>query len=51
MSKVNLVEVEVMEAMRGPGEKLDRYVEFHYWNGLLSFYGLGAIPTDRKEVG
>ena len=51
MSKVNLVEVEVMEAMRGPLENLDHYEELHYWNTLLSFYGLDAIPTNRKEMG
>lgn len=51
MSKINLVEVEVMEAMRGPVENLEHLEEFHYWNTLLSFYGLDAIPTTRKEVG
>ena len=48
--KLDLVEIEVMEAMRGPLENLDHYDEFHYWNTLLSFYGLDAIPTNRKEV-
>ena len=48
--KMDLVEVECMEAMRGPLENLDHYEEFHYWNILLSFYGLDAIPTNRKEV-
>ena len=51
MSKVNLVEIEMMEVMRGPIENLDHMEEFHYWNILLSFYGLDAIPTTRKEVG
>lgn len=51
MSKVNLVEVEMMEVIRGPVENLDHMEEFHYWNTLLSFYGLDAIPTNRKEVG
>lgn len=46
---VNLVDVECMEAMRGPEANLDYYNEFHYWNTLLSFYGLDAIPTYRKE--
>lgn len=50
MSKVNLVEVEMMEVARGPIENLDHMEEFHYWNTLLSFYGLDAIPTNRKEV-
>lgn len=49
--KLDLVEVEVLEAMCGPIENLDHYEEFHYWNTLLSFYGLDAIPTTRKEVG
>ena len=48
--KMDLVEVECMAAMRGPLENLDHYEEFHYWNTLLSFYGLDAIPTNRKEV-
>ena len=48
--KQNLVEIECMEAMRGPIENLSHYDEFHYWNTLLSFYGLDAIPTNRKEV-
>lgn len=48
--KMDLVEVECMEAMRGSLENLDHYEEFHYWNTLLSFYGLDAIPTNRKEV-
>ena len=48
--KQNLVEIEVMEAMRGSVENLSHYDEFHYWNTLLSFYGLDAIPTNRKEV-
>lgn len=48
--KQNLVEIEVLEAMRGPIENLDHMDEFHYWNTLLSFYGLDAIPTTRKEV-
>ena len=51
MSKVNLIEVEMMEVLRGPVENLDHMEEFHYWNTLLSFYGLDAIPTTRKEVG
>ena len=49
--KMDFVEVEVLEAMRGPVGNLDHYEEFHYWNTLLSFYGLDAIPTNRKEVG
>ena len=49
--KQNLVEIEVMEAMRAPVENLDHAEEFRYWNYLLSFYGLDAIPTIRKEVG
>ena len=49
--KMDLVEIEVMEAMRGPVENLSHYDEFHYWNTLLSFYDLDAIPTTRKEVG
>lgn len=49
--KQNLVEVEMMEVARGPVENLDHMEEFHYWNTLLSFYGLDAIPTNRKEVG
>lgn len=48
--KVDLVELEVMEALRGPVENLDYVEEFHFWNTLLSFYGLDAIPTTRKEV-
>ena len=48
--KVDLVELEVMEALRGPMENIDHVEEFHYWNALLSFYGLDAIPTNRKEV-
>lgn len=48
--KMDLVEIECMEAMRGPLENLDHYEEFHYWNILLSFYGLDAIPINRKEV-
>ena len=48
--KIDLVEIEVLEAMRGPVENLDHAEEFHYWNTLLSFYGLDAIPTIRKEV-
>ena len=48
--KMDLVEIEVMEAMRGPVENLDHYDVFHYWNTLLSFYGPDAVPTTRKEV-
>ena len=48
--KQNLIETECIEAMRGPVENLDHYEEFHFWNTLLSFYGLDAIPTNRKEV-
>ena len=48
--KQNFVEIEVMEAMRGPVEDISHYNEFHYCNTLLSFYGLDAIPTTRKEV-
>ena len=48
--KLDLVELEVMEALRGPVENLDHVDEFHFWNTLLSFYGLDAIPTTRKEV-
>ena len=48
--KIDLVELEVMEALRGPVENLDHVDEFHFWNTLLSFYGLDAIPTTRKEV-
>ena len=48
--KKDWAEVEVLEAMRGPVENLDHAEEFHYWNTLLSFYGLDAIPTTRKEV-
>ena len=48
--KMDLVEVEVLEALRGPVENLDHVDEFHYWNTLFSFYGLDAIPTNRKEV-
>ena len=51
MSKINLVEVEMMEVLRGPVENLDHMEEFHFWNTLLSFYGLDAIPINRKEVG
>ena len=47
---INLVDMECMEAMRFE-ENLGHYDEFHYWNTLLSFYGLDAIPTYRKEVG
>ena len=50
MSKVNFVEVEMLEIMRGPVENLEHLDEFHFWNTLLSFYGLDAIPTTRKEV-
>lgn len=49
--KIDLVEIEVFEALRGPIENLDHVDEFHFWNTLLSFYGLDAIPTTRKEVG
>ena len=49
--KIDLVEIEVMEALRGPVENLDHVDEFHFWNTLLSFYDLDAIPTNRKEVG
>lgn len=49
--KIDLVEIEVLEALRGPIENLDHVDEFHFWNTLLSFYGLDAIPTTRKEVG
>ena len=48
--KIDLVELEVMEALHGPVENLDHVDEFHFWNTLLSFYGLDAIPTTRKEV-
>ena len=48
--KLDLIELEVMEALRGPVENLDHVDEFHFWNTLLSFYGLDAIPTTRKEV-
>lgn len=48
--KMDLVEVEVMEAMRGPMENIDHAEEFRYWNYILSFYGLDAIPITRKEV-
>ena len=51
MSNINLVELEMMEVLRGPIENLDHMEEFHYWNTLLSFYGLDAIPTNRKEEG
>lgn len=52
MGKINnAIELEVMEAMRGPETNLDHLDEFHYWNTILSFYGLDAIPTYRKEVG
>ena len=50
MSKANLVEAEMMEVARGPVENLEHIEEFHYWNTLLSFYELDAIPTNRKEV-
>ena len=50
MSKVNFVEVEMLEVMRGPVENLEHLDEFHFWNTVLSFYGLDAIPTNRKEV-
>lgn len=46
----NAIEMECMEAMRFEGNE-GHYDEFHYWNTLLSFYGLDAIPTYRKEVG
>ena len=49
--KMDLVEVEVLEALKGPVENIDHAEEFRYWNYLLSFYGLDAIPTSRKEVG
>ena len=49
--KIDLVELEMMEVLRGPVENIDHYEEFHYWNTLLSFYDLDAIPTTRKEVG
>ena len=49
--KIYFVEVEVLEAMRGPVENIDHIEEFRYWNYLLSFYGLDAIPINRKEVG
>lgn len=48
--KIDLVELEMMEVLRGPVENIDHAEEFHYWNTLLSFYGLDAIPTTRKEV-
>ena len=48
--KTDLVEVEMMEVLRGPVENIDHIEEFRYWNYLLSFYGLDAIPTSRKEV-
>ena len=48
--KMELVEIEVLEALKGPIENLDHVEEFHFWNYLLSFYGLDAIPTTRKEV-
>lgn len=46
--KQNLIEVEMMEVLRGPVENLKHLDEFHFWNVLLSFYGLDAIPTNRK---
>ena len=49
--KQNLIEIEMMEVLRGPVENLEHAEEFRYWNYLLSFYGLDAIPTTRKEVG
>ena len=49
--KIDLVETEVLEALRGPVENIDHIEEFHFWNSLLSFYGFDAIPTNRKEVG
>ena len=48
--KMDLVEIEVMEAMRGPMENIDHAEEFRYWNYILSFYGLDAIHLHRKEV-
>ena len=48
--KIDLVEAEVFEALRGPVENIDHIEECRYWNYLLSFYGLDAIPTNRKEV-
>ena len=48
--KMDLVEVEMMEVLRGPVENIDHLDKFRYWNYLLSFYGLDAIPTSRKEV-
>ena len=48
--KIDLVELEMMEVLCGPVENLDYVEEFHFWNTLLSFYGLDAIPTTRKEV-
>ena len=48
--KIDLVELEMMEVLRGPVENIDYAEEFRYWNYLLSFYGLDAIPTNRKEV-
>lgn len=49
--KIDLVEVEMFEVLRGPVENIDHLDEFRYWNYLLSFYGLDAISTNRKEVG
>lgn len=46
----DLVAIECMEAMRCENN-LGFYEEFHFWNTVLSFYGLDAIPTTRKEVG
>ena len=48
--KIDLVELEMLEVLRGPIENLDHYDEFHFWNTVLSFYGLDAIPTNRKGV-
>ena len=47
--KQNLIEVEMLEVARGPIENLEHMEEFHFWNTVLSFYDLDAIPT-RKEV-
>lgn len=49
--KLDLIEVEMLEVLRGSTENLEHLEEFRYWNYLLSFYGLDAIPTTRKEVG
>ena len=48
--KIDLVEAEVLEALRGPVENIDHIEKFRYWNYPLSFYGLDAISTNRKAV-